>query len=182
MAPTTNHQLLLGSAVVSVVSLIVAISAMWYAVSVGSEPAQELQEANTVSGPVELTEENPASQLPHYDRVVPIRGEVVATSGSSLQLRSNNGEIDIQVNAATKIYAQGSRKDEAAYEEEMAAFREAMRSTNGIQEVFIAPSPFEKQEIALADIHAGDVVHVISAGIEDLRAMAHEIVVLREIR
>ena len=95
--------------------------------------------------------------------LVPISGEVESVSGSFLTLKGPNGGTRLVVSGDTIVVAEGAQKSAAAYEADMAAFREysfelAQNPEQNAARLrtLIAPSRLEETGIALSEIRAND--------------------------
>lgn len=153
----SQHFITYAALAVSIASLAVAAAAVIFALSVRGNTGRFTVE------PQALTADNPASRIPHYESVVAVPGAVDGVSSSEIVVSRSHGETtSIPLTDRTTFYRRGAQKDPAVFQKEMEEFR-AVIDTHavGSSETFLAPEPFEAEEIALSDIAVGSAVLVL---------------------
>ncbi len=157
----TDKQLLIGALALSVVSIIIATIAVAYVTRKPQQMQSGYVEPQKVT---ELTQENPAFQLPHASGFGMLIGQVADVSGSTLTLTLGSTSISARISTETAVYAQGADKSPAQYEKELDAFRTTLRYAAGSDQQFFAPDRFETTMLSLTDLAVGDFVRVRTDG------------------
>lgn len=172
----SHHHLILGACAISIVSLLVAIVSISFAMKEPRESASSvLQIEDTIQAPEPgpLSADNPASKLFHTsEKLSTMGGLVQSISRTEITVGSESAPQTVRIDSSTKIYQRGAEKSSEKYDAEFAEFSALLRQAAGATEVFVAPDRFETTPLSYSDISKGDLVLIRTVGEGELTAIA----------
>ena len=99
-------------------------------------------------------QQNPADAIPHVGSYAPQGFTITEVGASSITGIFGGATTTFAVTPKTEIYSRGAQKDPAAFEQEVAAFTQAMQYANS-NDVYLPPDPYVHVPHTLAELKPG---------------------------